>query len=202
MYFLSKRILDLGASMVLAILLTPLFLGIVIAIWLENSGPIFFTQTRVGRHGKRFTIFKFRTLYPRQHRLTDPWAIVTPLGRILRRWGLDELPQLWNVIRGDMSLIGPRPTVPEQVARYGAYERKRLEVPPGITGWAQVHGRNAIDWPTRIKLDIDYVHQASLGLDVEILWRTPAVLLSGSGVYGPENVNPSFTSHNEMHSEV
>ena len=116
-----------------------------LAILIESGRPIFFKQERVGLKGQRFWIYKFRTLYQGAHEVTNPQAMVTPLGTFMRRWGIDELPQLINVLKKDMSIVGPRPTIPEQVAQYGPFEKQRLDMRPGITGWAQIHGRNAID---------------------------------------------------------
>ena len=194
MYHSIKRLFDLIACVVLCVLLLPLFASICLAIRMEGKGAIFFRQTRAGLNGIPFTILKFRTLLPVQHDVTNPRSIATPLGLFLRRWGLDELPQLWNVWKGDMSLIGPRPTLMEQVEHYSEHEKRRLAVRPGITGWAQIHGRNAIDWPARIELDIQYVEHASLQLDALILIRTPFSLLSGTGTYGSKGVNPTYSS--------
>ncbi|NBC86961.1 MAG: sugar transferase [Bacteroidetes bacterium] len=194
--------------------MAPVFAAIAAAILLDDGRPVFFTQTRVGRDEVPFRIWKFRTLPPApqasatadddcevgeecrsMHARKMPARAATRVGGVLRAWSLDELPQLWNVLRGDMSLIGPRPTIPEQVARYGEYERKRLRVRPGITGWAQIHGRNLLSWPERINLDVWYVENWSLGLDLRILLRTPAVVLSGHGVNGREGRNPDFPAH-------
>ena len=192
MYPLLKRILDIALGAALLTLSLPLQCIIAAAVMLGSGRPIFFSQTRAGRNGEPFAIWKFRTLHTRQHALNDPLSQTTHVGRVLRRWGLDELPQLWNVLIGDMSLIGPRPTIPEQVALYGAHERRRLCVRPGITGWAQIHGRNAISWKERIDLDVAYIEKAGFALDVLILLRTPLSLLSNAGVYGPNGTNDDF----------
>jgi len=190
----SKRALDVvGASLLLAGL-APV-LGLVAAcIWLDDGRPLLFTQTRAGCQGEPFRIFKFRTLTHEPDDPARPSAYTTRIGGLLRRWALDELPQLWNVLRGEMSLVGPRPTLPEQVDQYGPYKRTRLQVPPGLTGWAQIHGRNALSWPERIDLDVWYVQNWSLLLDLRILLRTPGILVRGTGVYGPDDTNPSFPS--------
>lgn len=206
-----KRIADIIGAGVSLLALAPVFAAVAAAILLDDGRPVFFTQTRVGRDGARFRIWKFRTLPPcsRTRAMADdergvreesrsvlaremPARVATRVGAVLRSWSIDELPQLWNVLRGDMSLIGPRPTIPEQVARYGEYERKRLRVRPGITGWAQIHGRNLLSWPERIDLDVWYVENWSLGLDLRILLRTPATVVSGHGVNGREGKNPDF----------
>ena len=192
MYAFLKRSIDIFLALIFMILASPVLAIIGLAIVVSDGWPVFFRQTRIGLHGKPFVIWKFRTLRTNHTELTDPQAGVTRVGRFLRRWGLDELPQLWNVIKGDMSLIGPRPTIPEQVARYGSYEKQRLTMRPGLTGWAQIHGRNAIDWTKRIELDIVYVRRASLFFDLAILIRTPFSLFSKTGTYGPEGVNPDF----------
>lgn len=189
---MAKRLFDLLIAASLLIVLSP-FIGLIaLAVWMDSGRPIIFCQTRAGRHGMPFTIYKFRTLHPDTGMLSTPRRHVTRVGRWLRRWSLDELPQLWNVLRGDMSLVGPRPTLPEQVARYGPFERRRLAVRPGLTGWAQIHGRNAIPWPERIRLDVWYVRHHSVWLDLRILAHTPRVLLAGTGVYGPDGRNMDF----------
>ncbi len=190
----AKRGLDLIGAGLLLVALAPLFGFVALCIWLDDGWPLFFTQTRAGYQGAPFRIVKFRTLTHEPDDPTRPAAHTTRIGGPLRRWALDELPQLWNVLRGEMSLVGPRPTLPEQVAQYGAHERTRLQVPPGLTGWAQIHGRNALSWPERIDLDVWYVQHRSLGLDLRILLRTPAVLWRGTGVNGPHAHNPSFPS--------
>ena len=188
----SKRLLDvMGAGLLLG-LSTPFSLLIAGLILAESGLPVLFRQQRSGRYGRPFEVLKFRTLLLGAHDVGNPLSRVTKAGRVLRRWGLDELPQLWNVLRGEMSLVGPRPTLPEQTARYGPFERRRLDVRPGLTGWAQIHGRNALSWPERIRLDVWYVEHASLRLDLYILLRTPGTLLRGEGVYGQGGRNEGF----------
>ena len=194
LYFFGKRALDIGGSLLLLTGLSPLLCAITVWIWWEDGRPIFFTQTRAGQQGQHFRIFKFRTLSSPPDDPTQAAAHTTRSGAILRRWALDELPQLWNVLRGEMSLVGPRPPLPGDVDRYGPHERLRLLVQPGLTGWAQIHGRNALSWPRRIEHDIWYIRNRSLLLDLQILVRTPSVLISGKGVYGAETRNPSFSS--------
>ena len=193
MYTFLKRLFDIFASLLLFLLLLPVFLIIGLAILLEGKGPIFYTQTRVGKNGTPFNILKFRSLPSKTHDFVNPRSIATPLGLFLRRWGLDELPQLWNVLKGDMSLVGPRPTIQEQVDQYTAYERGRLAVRPGITGWAQINGRNSIDWPSKIKLDLEYIENASIAMDIIIMLKTPLSLFIGNGTYGPGGVNKTFS---------
>ncbi len=198
MYHKLKRFADISLALPLCLILSPAFLLIIVLIYLDSGRPIFFKQTRVGLAGKLFEIYKFRTLYPGAHEVTNPQAMVTPIGSFLRRWGLDELPQLINVLKGDMSLVGPRPTIPEQVEQYTDYEKQRLEMPPGITGWAQIHGRNAIAWPERIALDVEYVKSANLSLDTLILLKTPLSLITGKNdTYGTGGKNADFIGMEE-----
>jgi len=191
-YRVLKRILDGVSAAALLFVTFPLLVLASLCILLESGRPVFFRQKRVGRHGQVFTIYKLRTLHQRPHDLTAPGQHATRVGTVLRRWALDELPQLWNVLKGEMSLVGPRPTLPDQVAQYGPFERRRLDVRPGLTGWAQVNGRNALTWPERIRLDVWYVDNQSLGLDLRILLRTPGALRSGEGVYGEGGRNEAF----------
>ena len=201
-----NRIKRLGDVVLAALLLglgLPALVLVAVFIVAESGWPVLFRQTRIGREGAPFEILKFRTLRPGAHDPDNPRDRVTRLGRVLRRWGLDELPQLWNVLRGEMSLVGPRPTLPEQVAAYGAFERRRLSVRPGLTGWAQIHGRNGLSWPERIRLDIWYVEHASFRLDTRILLRTPLLLWTGAGLYGADGRNPGFAPEapSETHEE-
>jgi lipopolysaccharide/colanic/teichoic acid biosynthesis glycosyltransferase len=189
-YERGKRALDLAVAVPAAILLAPLVAALAVLVRRESRGPIFFRQERVGRHGEPFEILKLRTLAPEpvtrpaDYLLSAEDARITRVGAFLRRWSLDELPQLWNIVRGDMSLVGPRPTLRYQVEQYSDFQRRRLEVPPGITGWAQIHGRNALTWPQRIELDVWYVDHRSLRLDVEILLRTIPTLFRPGSIYG------------------
>jgi lipopolysaccharide/colanic/teichoic acid biosynthesis glycosyltransferase len=194
LYLPIKRILDIGLASSLLLLALPLVALIALSLWIDGGRPIFFRQTRTGLDGRPFTILKFRTLRVGSHAVTDPLAAATRVGRFLRRWGLDELPQLWNVLRGDMSMVGPRPTLAAQTNRYGAFERRRLAVRPGLTGWAQVKGRNALTWDDRIRIDVEYVEKASLALDLCILCRTPLALLHPDTAYGPGGRNGDFSA--------
>ena len=193
----AKRALDLLGASLLLVGLAPAFGLVALCIWLDDGRPLLFTQTRAGCRGKPFRIIKFRTLTHEPDDPTRPSAHTIRIGGVLRRWALDELPQLWNVLRGEMSLVGPRPTLPEQVERYGPHERTRLQVPPGLTGWAQIHGRNALSWPERIDLDVWYVRNWSLWLDLRILLYTPILLLSGTGVRGEDDRNPAFSPRDD-----
>jgi lipopolysaccharide/colanic/teichoic acid biosynthesis glycosyltransferase len=180
---LVKRILDRVAAAVLLVLLSPLLAGIALWILLDSGRPAILAQDRAGKGGKTFRMLKFRTMVQNALELApqltdDPFGVVendpriTRAGRFLRKTGLDELPQLWNVLRGQMSLVGPRPDLVEQAAHYTEHDRRRLSVEPGITGWSQVNGREAIGWPERIEQDIWYIDHWSLRLDAKILWRT------------------------------
>jgi len=194
MYPVAKRLLDLLGASLLLLLFAPLLGMVALAIWGIDGRPVLFTQVRAGRGGAPFRLVKFRTLEPGPKDPTRPAAHTTRLGGPLRRWAIDELPQLWNVLRGEMSLVGPRPVPLSQAERYGPRERRRLRVRPGITGWAQVQGRNALSWPERIEHDRWYVRHRSLWIDLRILARTPLILLRGTGVYGPDGRTPSFSS--------
>ncbi|MGE3332276.1 MAG: sugar transferase [Rhodospirillaceae bacterium] len=181
----TKRALDITLSLTGLIVLSPLFLLLMIAVWIRMGGPVFFTQQRTGLHGRFFKIIKFRTMTGvkgADGKPLDDAARLTPLGKFLRRTSLDELPELLNVLAGDMSLVGPRPLLPEYLPYYDAEQRRRHELKPGLTGWAQVNGRNAVSWEERFKLDVWYVDHVSFGLDLKILLKTVGVALSGSGV--------------------
>ena len=172
-----------GAALVVA---SPLLGLAALASKLEGGGPILYKQTRVGKDGVGFELLKLRTMVVGAEKMGAGYAVdegdprITRVGRVARRLSLDELPQLWNVIRGDMSMIGPRPTLRYQVERYDARQARRLEVKPGITGWAQVHGRAALPWAERIELDVWYVEHRNARVDLRILAKTPRALFSGT----------------------
>jgi exopolysaccharide biosynthesis polyprenyl glycosylphosphotransferase len=181
-----KRMLDVvGASAALA-LASPFLAAAAAAIKLEGGGPVLYRQRRVGLGGEEFDLVKLRTMVVGAERLGTGWAVdhgdprITRVGRVLRRLSLDELPQLWNVLRGDMSLVGPRPTLAYQVEEYTPRQRRRLDAKPGITGWAQVQGRARLRWAERIELDLWYVENRSVWLDLKILARTPLALFTGT----------------------
>ena len=188
----ASRALDLlVASLVLALGAPPLALAAIL-IKLESRGPVFYRQRRVGRDGTPFELWKLRTMVPGAESMGAGIYVVegdpriTRTGRLLRRFSLDELPNLINVLRGEMAIVGPRPTVQEQVDRYTDRQRRRLEVKPGITGWAQVNGRTSLPWPERIELDVWYVEHRSLRLDLRILARTIRMLATGHGLYSDD----------------
>ncbi len=185
-----KRMIDIAAAVVGMVLFCPLYFVIAILIKLDSKGPVFFTFTRVGKGDRDFTAYKFRSMVQGASKMGAGIAIekddsrITRVGKFLRAWSLDEVPQVINVLKGEMSLVGPRPALRHQVEKYSDFEKKRLLVKPGITGWAQVNGRNLISWHERIKLDVWYVENWSLLLDAKILVRTPLVVLSRKGLYG------------------
>jgi lipopolysaccharide/colanic/teichoic acid biosynthesis glycosyltransferase len=175
----------LGASLGLALASPALALG-ALAIKLDDRGPVLYRQRRVGQDGREFELLKLRTMVVEADQQGAGWAVnrgdprITRVGRVLRRLSVDELPQLWNVVRGEMSLIGPRPTLAYQVEQYTPRQRMRLDVRPGITGWAQIHGRASLPWEDRIELDVWYVENRSPRLDLKIVLRTPRALLGGT----------------------
>lgn len=194
-----KDLFDRCAAAFGLVALSPLLLAIAVAIRFSDKGPALFTQTRVGKGGEQFKIYKFRTMVvDAEARLAeirgknesdgvlfkirrDPR--VTALGARLRKWSLDELPQLINVLRGEMSLVGPRPALPEEAAQYAAHVRRRLVVKPGVTGMWQVNGRSDLSWEETVRLDLRYVENWSFALDLQILWKTVSVMMHGSGAY-------------------
>ena len=181
-----NRVLDVAGASLGLVLASPFLAASALAIKLEDRGPVLYRQRRVGRDGEDFELLKLRTMVVGAEKQGAGWAVnegdprITRAGRVLRRLSLDELPQLWNVVRGDMSLIGPRPTLRYQVEKYTDRQRRRLDVKPGITGWAQIHGRAALPWEERIELDVWYVEHRSPLLDLKILLRTPLALLGGT----------------------
>lgn len=187
-----RRTVDVAVALVAGVVLLPVVLLVTLAVLVGLGRPVLFRQERPGRDGEIFRVAKFRTMLPTTPGRETDDARTPRVGTFLRATSLDELPQLWNVLRGDMSLIGPRPTLPEQVARYGPRERGRLAVRPGVTGWAQVNGRNSISWERRIELDLWYIAHRSLALDVRILWRTALRLLRPTGITGADGVNPDY----------
>ncbi|NQT33468.1 MAG: exopolysaccharide biosynthesis polyprenyl glycosylphosphotransferase [Candidatus Omnitrophica bacterium] len=185
-----KRIFDFLAAVFWLILLSPLFLLIAILVKITSKGPVFYRDTRVGTGGKEFIAYKFRSMVENAANMglgievAENDSRITGVGEFLRHWSLDELPQLINVLTGEMSLVGPRPALPHQVAKYSDFEKRRLKVRPGITGWAQINGRNLISWKKRIELDIWYIDHWSLWFDLKILLLTPISALKKEGLYG------------------
>ncbi len=184
-----KRALDVLLAGLLLLLATPLLALAVAAIKLSSRGPALYRQRRVGKRGVEFDLLKLRTMVVGAERIGAGLAVdegdprITRVGAMLRRWSLDELPNLVNVLKGEMSIVGPRPTVRSQVAQYTPRQRERLAVAPGITGWAQVSGRAALPWHERIELDLWYIEHWSLRLDLRILARTARMMFSRKGLY-------------------
>jgi len=189
-----KRIFDILASGIALVVLLPIFAVIGIFIKLDSKGPVFFFQERAGKDGKVFRAFKLRTMIDNAvdiggEKISQDDLRITRVGKHLR-WGIDELPQLINVFKGEMNMVAPRPALPHQVEKYSKRGRRRLEVKPGITGWALVNGRNILSWPERIKLDIWYIDHWSVWLDLKILIKAIwVVIFTREGLYGKDGVN-------------
>ena len=181
-----NRALDVAIAGTGLLVAGPLLGLAALAIKLEDGGPVLYRQSRVGKDGEDFELFKLRTMVVGAEKLGAGFAVdkgdtrITRVGRILRRASIDELPQLWNVVRGQMSVIGPRPTLRYQVERYTERQRRRLSIRPGLTGWAQIHGRATLSWDERIELDLWYVEHRSAAVDLKILLRTPFALFGGT----------------------
>jgi lipopolysaccharide/colanic/teichoic acid biosynthesis glycosyltransferase len=184
-----RRAFDVAVAATVLVVTSPLLAVALIAIWLESSGRPIYRQRRVGRDGREFDVLKLRTMVDGAESLGAGLAVdagdarITRVGALLRRTSIDELPNLVNVLRGEMAIVGPRPTVPAQVARYTERERGRLAVRPGITGWAQVNGRATLPWSQRIELDLWYIEHRSWRLDLAILLRSARMVLGGDGLY-------------------
>jgi lipopolysaccharide/colanic/teichoic acid biosynthesis glycosyltransferase len=180
-----KRSLDLVLAGLGLLVLSPLLLAIAVAVRVGLGPPVLFRQVRPGLRGRPFTLYKFRSLLPDPDGTRSDQERLTRLGAVLRRTSLDELPELWNVLRGDMSLVGPRPLLLEYLPLYTPEQARRHEVRPGITGWAQINGRNAISWEEKFRLDLWYVEHRSLWLDLRILARTLGRVIAGEGISEP-----------------
>ena len=181
-----NRVLDVAIAGTGLVVTSPVLAAAALAVKLEDGGPVLYRQTRVGKEGADFELLKLRTMVVGAERIGAGYAVdrgdtrITRVGRILRRLSIDELPQLWNVVRGEMSVIGPRPTLRYQVDRYDERQLHRLDVKPGITGWAQIHGRAELPWSERIDLDLWYVRHRDWKTDLLILLRTPLALFGGT----------------------
>jgi lipopolysaccharide/colanic/teichoic acid biosynthesis glycosyltransferase len=184
-----RRCVDVIVSATALVLSAPVVIAAMIAVRLESKGHAIYRQRRVGRGGHQFDVLKLRTMVDDAEHFGAGLAIsendtrITRVGAILRRTSVDELPNLLNVLRGEMSLIGPRPTLPVQVQQYTERQRGRLQIKPGITGWAQVNGRTSLPWSERIELDLFYIEHRGPRLDLQILWRTILIVLRGDGLY-------------------
>ncbi len=187
-----KRVIDLAIAVPGTLLTAPVIAALALALRLETPGHPIYTQTRSGQDGEPFQIYKLRTMVRGAEFTGAGLAIqagddrITRVGQLLRRYSLDELPNLWNVVRGEMSIVGPRPTLPVQVEQYTARQRGRLAVKPGLTGWAQINGRASLPWTERIELDLWYVEHRTLALDLRIITRTLGMVLRGQGLYKGE----------------
>lgn len=180
-----KRLFDVVASAVALVVLSPLIVVVAVLVALKLGRPVLFTQERPGRIGRPFTMYKFRTMTSAtgpDGRLLPDADRLTSFGRLLRSTSLDELPELWNILRGDMSLVGPRPLLMAYLPRYSAHQARRHEVRPGLTGWAQVNGRNATTWDERFDLDVWYVDHRTMRLDLQIIWKTIRAVVRRDGV--------------------
>ena len=197
---LFKRIIDIIGSLAGLIILSPVFLIVSVLVYSKLGSPIFFTQERVGKDGKIFKMIKFRTMLDSKNKfgeLLDDEERLTPFGKKLRSTSLDELPELINVLKGDMSLVGPRPLLVEYIPLYSKHQFRRHEVNPGITGWAQVNGRNSIDWETKFDLDVEYVDKFNLIMDIKILFLTVLKVIKRDGINQEGNATmEKFTGTN------
>ena len=187
-----RRMFDIVVAATALVVTSPLLALAIVAVKVESRGGAFYRQRRVGLHGREFEVLKLRTMVAGAEHLGAGMAVnagdarITRVGRILRRTSLDELPNLVNVLKGEMAIVGPRPTLPSQVAQYTERERGRLAVRPGITGWAQVNGRTSLPWSERIELDLWYIEHRSWRLDLKILWRSAQLVVRGEGLYKGE----------------
>ena len=194
-----KRLMDCSISAILLVIFSVPLMLIALAVKLESKRPALFKQERAGKDGQNFTLYKLRSLMLSEdqgntfHEEQD----VTRVGKFIRRWRIDEMPQFINVLKGDMSIVGPRPTLPYQVTRYNQEQRRRLNVKPGLTGWSQIHGDSAISWPDRIALDLWYIDNWSLWLDLKIMFLTPFALLRIRKINAEEGPPPDEIS--ELH---
>jgi sugar transferase EpsL len=205
MYETLKRIIDVTGALVTLCLSMPLLLLAALVVRLTMGTPILYRQTRIGRGGRSFELLKLRTMHAAadaRHSLESDDTRLTAVGRRLRATILDELPQLWNVLRGDMSLVGPRPLLPEYLARYSPEQARRHEVLPGITGLAQVSGRNTLTWEEKFRLDVWYVDHRSLALDLRIMGQTLLSLVRRSGVAAPGHATMPEFRGNPPHEGV
>jgi len=181
----GKNFIDFVVTMIAFILTFPVFILIYFLIRVRLGGPVFFKQTRAGINGNLFTLYKFRTmkdLRGKDGSLLDDVDRLEGFGRWMRKWSLDELPELYNILKGDMSLVGPRPLLPQYLDRYTPEQVRRHEVKPGLTGWAQINGRNAISWEEKFKLDVWYVGNRSIWLDMKIVAMTVVKVVRGEGI--------------------
>ena len=198
-----KRGFELIAALLMLVMLSPLFLVIAILVKSESKGPVFFTQMRGGKDNVHFLIYKFRTMADDDSLRDDTIHVletdsrITKVGYYLRKMSLDELPQLINIVKGDMSFVGPRPTLTSQTDSYSPYQMQRLLVKPGVTGWAQVRGRNSLSWNEKIELDLEYIERQSLRFDFYILLQTVQKVFNSEGVFRDESKQPEKKKKNQ-----
>jgi lipopolysaccharide/colanic/teichoic acid biosynthesis glycosyltransferase len=189
---MGRRAFDVVVALAALVVASPVLALAIVAVVLESRGGAFYRQRRVGQDGREFEVLKLRTMVAGAEHIGAGMAVnagdsrITRVGKILRRTSLDELPNLVNVLKGEMAIVGPRPTLPSQVAQYTERERGRLAVRPGITGWAQVNGRTSLPWAQRIELDLWYIEHRSWRLDLKILWRSVRMVVHGEGLYKGE----------------
>lgn len=199
---IAKRIIDIVGSSAGMVFLSPIFVVIAVLIRLKIGSPILFCQMRPGLNGKPFTLYKFRTMkdeYDVNGNLLPDEKRLTPIGQFLRSTSLDELPELWNVLKGEMSLVGPRPLLMEYLELYTPEQARRHEVKPGITGWAQINGRNALNWEDKFKLDVWYVDHWGIGLDFKILWLTLVKVVKREGISADGHATmPEFKGNKDL----
>jgi sugar transferase EpsL len=194
-----KRLFDIIASASALLLLSPVLLLVALLVRFKLGAPVLFTQERIGLNGQRFLIYKFRSMLPQGPGREDDASRLTSFGRKLRATSLDELPELWNVLNGTMSLVGPRPLLVEYLPLYSARQAKRHDVRPGLTGHAQVNGRNSVEWDTRLEMDVWYVENRSMWLDIKIILKTIQVAFGGRGVSAEGNATmPRFTGSQQQ----
>ncbi len=199
MYFFVKRLIDLLISLIGLVLLSPVLVVLCFFIIIKLGHPAFFTQIRPGKNGKPFLMIKFRSMtnqLDEAGNLLPNAQRMTKFGRFLRSSSLDELPELINVLKGDMSLVGPRPLLMEYLPLYNEFQKKRMDVKPGITGWAQINGRNALSWDEKFKLDVWYVENRSFLLDIKVLWKTFQKVYKREGIaHSGDVAMPRFTGN-------
>jgi undecaprenyl phosphate N,N'-diacetylbacillosamine 1-phosphate transferase len=195
-----KRIIDLFLALIGIILLSPLFITFTVGLYFANQGKPFFFQSRPGKNQHLFKIIKFKTMNDKKDNdgnLLSDAERLTKVGAFVRKTSLDEIPQLINVLKGDMSLVGPRPLLPQYLPLYNDFQSRRHEVKPGITGWAQVNGRNAIGWEQKFEYDVQYVDRVSFGLDVQILFKTFLKVIKSDGISSSASVTMEFFKGNQ-----
>ncbi|MEZ4294316.1 MAG: sugar transferase [Polyangiaceae bacterium] len=193
----GKRLFDVLASGAALVVLSPLLAGVALAVRRKLGSPVIFAQPRAGKDHETFTLYKFRTMTDERGpdgELLPDGERLTPFGKLLRQTSLDELPELWNILKGDMSVVGPRPLLVKYVPLYSAMQARRHEVKPGLTGWAAVHGRNSTSWEERFDLDVWYVDNVTLATDLKVIWKTVKVVLSREDVdHAGLDMMPNFT---------